>query len=38
MGSLSNDDGEGNKNGRKPVGLDSKTTSLHMHHTFLYIS
>ena len=31
--SLSNDDGDGNENGKK-----SKTTTLHVHHAFLYIS
>ena len=37
---LSNDDGNknGNKNGKKAKGLISKTTTLHVHHAFLYIS
>ena len=38
IGSLSNDDGDGNKNGKKAIGLISKTTTLHVHHAFLYIS
>jgi len=36
--SFSNDDGDGNENGKKTIGLISKTTTLHVHHTFLYIS
>ena len=36
--SFSNDEGDGNKNGKKAIGLISKTTNLHVHHTFLYIS
>ena len=38
IGSLSNDDGDGNENGKKAIGLISKTTTLHVHHAFLYIS
>ena len=38
VGSFSNDDGDGNENVKKAIGLLSKTTSLHMHHPFLYIS
>ena len=39
IGSFSNDDGDGNKNGKKKtIGLIRKTTTLHVHHTFLYIS
>ena len=38
IGSLSNDDADGNKNGKKAIGLISKTTTLHVHHAFLYIS
>ena len=30
--------GNGNENVKKAIGLWSKTTSLHMHHPFLYIS
>ena len=38
-GSLRNDDGDGNENGKKAIGLNSgKTTTLHVHHAFLYIS
>ena len=29
---LSNDDGDGNENGKKPVGFIGKTTTLHVHH------
>ena len=38
--SFSNDNGggDGNENVKKAIGLWSKTTSLHTHHTFLYIS
>ena len=35
---FSNDDGDGNKNFKKAIGLLSKTISLHVHHAFLYIS
>ena len=35
---LSNDDADGNENGKKAIGLISKTTTLHVHHAFLYIS
>ena len=38
IGSLSNDDADGNENGKKGIGLISKTTTLHVHHAFLYIS
>ena len=34
MGSLSNDDADGNENGKKEIGLISKTTTLHVHHAF----
>ena len=37
-GSVSNDDGDGNENGKKAIGLLNKTTTLHVHHPFLYIS
>ena len=37
-GSLSNDDGDVNENGIKATGLDGKTTTLHVHYAFLYIS
>ena len=37
---LSNDegDGNGNENVKTAIGLLSKTTSLHVHDAFLYIS
>ena len=38
VGSFSNDDGDGNENVKKAIGLLSKTTSLHVHHALLYIS
>ena len=38
VGSFSNNDGDGNENVKKAIGLLSKTTSLHVHHAFLYIS
>ena len=31
-------DGDGNENVKKATGLMSKTTTLHVHHAFLYIS
>ena len=38
IGSLSNDNADGNENGKKGIGLISKTTTFHVHHGFLYIS
>ena len=40
IGSFSNGggDGKGNENVKKAIGLLSKTTNLHVHHAFLYIS
>ena len=38
VGSFSNDDGDGNESGKKAIDLISKTSSLHVYHTFLYIS
>ena len=38
VGTLRSDDGYGNGNVTKAVGLISKTTILHVHHAFLYIS
>ena len=38
IGSLSNDDGNSNENGKKAIGLISKTTTLLVQHAFLYIS
>ena len=37
-GTFSNDDGDGNEKAKRAIGLLSKTTSLHVHHAFLYIS
>ena len=37
-GRLNNDEGDGNENGKKAIGLLSKTTALHVHHAFLYIA
>ena len=31
-------DGDGDENHKNAIGLISKTTTLHVHHTFLYIS
>ena len=36
--SFSNYDGDGNEDVKKVIGLLSKTTALHVHHAFLYIS
>ena len=36
--SVRNDDGDDNENGKKAIDLFSKTTTLHVQHTFLYIS
>ena len=38
LGSFSNDDGDGNEDVKKGIGLLRKTTTLHVHHAFLYIS
>ena len=38
LGSFSNDDGDGNQDVKKAIGLLRKTTTSHVHHTFLYIS
>ena len=35
---LRSDDGDGNGNTTKTIGFISKTTILHVHHAFLYIS
>ena len=37
-GSLRSDDGDGNGNATKTIRLISKTTILHVHRAFLYIS
>ena len=38
IGTLRNCDGDGKENVKKAIGLMSKTTTLHVHHAFLYIS
>ena len=38
LGSFSNDDGDGSENVTKAKDLISTTTTLHVHHAFLYIS
>ena len=38
LGSFSNDDCDGNEDVKKAIGLLCKTTTLHVHHAFLYIS
>ena len=35
--SLNNDNGDGNKNGKKAMGLISKTTTMHVHHAFSFV-
>ena len=37
-GTTRSNDADGNKNVKKTKGLVSKTTTSHVHHTFLYIS
>ena len=38
IGTLRNCDGDGKENVKKAIGLMSKTTTLHVHHAFLFIS
>ena len=38
IGTFSNDDGDGNQDLKKVIRLLRKTTTLHVHHAFLYIS
>ena len=38
IGTVRSNDADDNKNVKKTIGLISKTTTLHVHHTFLYIS
>ena len=38
LGSFSNDDSDGNEDVKKIIGLLRKTTTLHVHHAFLYFS
>ena len=34
IGSVGKGDGDGSENGKKAIGLISKTTTLHVHHAF----
>ena len=38
LGTLRSDNGDGNGNSTKAIGLITKRTILHVHHAFLYIS
>ena len=38
IGTLRYNDADGNENVKKTIGFISKTTTLHVHHAFLYIS
>ena len=38
LGILRSDHGDGNENATEAIGLLTKTTILHVHHAFLYIS
>ena len=38
LGTLRSNDADDNENIKKTIGLISKTTTLHVHHTFLFIS
>ena len=38
LGNFSNDDGDGYENVKTATGLLNETSSLHVHHAFLYIS
>ena len=38
LGTLRSDDGGSNGNVKKAIGLLTKTTTLHVHHAFLYVS
>ena len=38
IGSFSNDNSDGYENVKTAIGLLNETSSLHIHHTFLYIS
>ena len=38
LGTLRSDHGDGNENATEAIGLVTKTTILHVHHPFLYIS
>ena len=38
LGTLRSVDGNSDENMKKAIGLISRTTTLHVHHAFLYIS
>ena len=38
IGTLRSDDGDGNEDVKKAIGLITKTTILHVHHALMYIS
>ena len=38
LGTLRSNDADGNDNVKKTIGFICKTTTLHVHHAFLYIS
>ena len=38
LGTLRSNDADGNENVKKTIDFISKTTTLHVHHAFLYIS
>ena len=38
IGTSRSNDADGNENVKKTIGFISKTTTLHVHHAFLYIS
>ena len=38
IGTLRSNDADGDENVKKTIGFINKTTALHVHHTFLYIS
>ena len=38
LGTLRSNDADDSENVKKTIGLISKTTTSHVHHTFLYIS
>ena len=38
LGSLSNNDDNGNENVKKAIGMISRTTALHVHHPLSYIN
>ena len=38
LGTLRSNDADGGKNVKKTIGLIRKTTTLHVHHAFLYTS